>query len=173
MIAPALWIAGAAVVGGYVLLFLAARRPVSLRLPRLGGLLATLAVLRLALIAAGTSLDSVGETIGTTLTGIAALALLLARRVWIVRATAAELREQVETVCRGLFLGAEATPSRLQLAASGKPVLRLVKLAPRMQLLVLPRVAGPGKVALLCNWLAKQYPGPVPRVRIILKGGAS
>jgi hypothetical protein len=106
--------------------------------------------------------------------GVTALALLAARRVWLVRETAETLREQIQTVCRGLFLAVqEARPGRLQLAARGEPALRLRRLTPRVQLLVLCRVAGPGKVALLCDWLAKQYPGPVPRVRIVLKGGDS
>jgi hypothetical protein len=161
-------------VGGYVLLFVLARRPVTLRLARFGWLLASLVVLRLILAVAGVPFQGLLESIGTVLVGLVAAALLLAWRVWLVRATAEELREQIQTACRGLFLGLQEAPvGRLQLAARGEPALHLRRLAPRVQLLRLCRGAGPGKVALLCSWLAKQYPGPVPRLRISLQGGAS
>jgi hypothetical protein len=171
MRAETLW-AAALGTGGYVLLFVLARRPVALRLARVGGLLAAVVGLRLALAVAGVPLRGPLEWIGTALLGVTAGTLLLARRVWLVRATAEEVRGQIQTACRGLFLGVqEAPPGRLQLATPGEPSLHLRRLAPRVQLLVRCRVAGPGKVALLCSWLAKQYPGPVPRVRIVLKGG--
>ena len=170
MLQGTLWAAGGVVVGGYVLLFLFARRPVTLRLARAGWLLAILVGLRLLAILAGVPLQGPLELPLTVVLGVAALALLLARRVWLVRATAEELRKQIETVCRGLFLGVqEPKPGRLQLSTRGEPALRLRKLVSRVQVLVLCRVAGPGKVALLCSWLAKNYPGPVPRIRIVLK----
>lgn len=165
-----LWAAGGITVGGYVLLFLFARRPVTLRLARVGWLLAILVGLRLVLaILAGEPFQGPPEIILTALLGVASLALLLSRRVWLVRATEKELREQIETVCRGLFLEVqELRPGRLQLSARGQPALRLRKLLSRVQVLVLCRVHGPGKVALLCSWLSKNYPGPVPRIRIVL-----
>jgi hypothetical protein len=173
MRAGTLWLAGAGVVGGYALLFALARRPVTLRLPRLGGLLATIVVLRLLLIVLGLPLEDELELAGTVLAGVAAVALLLARGVWLVRIAAEELHEQIQTACRGLFLGVkELQPGFLELVAPGGPVLRLWKLAPRLQLLVYCRATGPGKVALLCKWLTKQFPGPVPRLRFVLKGGA-
>jgi hypothetical protein len=173
MLAETFW-AAAVAPGGYLLLFVLARRPVALRPARLGGLLAGLAGLRLVLAAAGVPLQGSPEVIGTAVLGGAAMALALARRAWLVRATGQELREQIRTACRGLFLGVQETPvGRLQLVALGKPTIGLWRLAARVQLMVLCRAPGPGKIALLCGWLAKQYPGPVPRLRIILKGGAS
>jgi hypothetical protein len=168
------WVAGAVVVAGYLLLFMLARRPVTLRLGRLGWLLAALVVLRLVLAWAGLPLEGWPEWIATVLLGLTAIALVPARRVWLVRSSPEALREQIQTACRGLFLGMEENPpGRLQLSAQGKPALLLRRLAPRIQVLVLCRVSGPGKVALLCDWLARQYPGPVPRLRFVLKGGAS
>jgi hypothetical protein len=172
MVAEMFWVVGAFVVGGYVLLFVLARRPVTLRLARVGCLLTTLVGLRLGLAAAGLPSQGTPEVVGTVLLGVAALALILGWRVWLVRATADELGKQIQTACLGLFLGVQVVQGRLQLAAQGKPDLRLRRLASRLQLLVLCSVTGSGKVALLCSWLAKQYPGPVPRLRIILKGGA-
>jgi hypothetical protein len=100
--------------------------------------------------------------------------LLLAKRVWLVRASAAELSERIQTACRGLFLGVEETPpGRLLLTTRGQPAIVLRRISPRVQLLILPRVTKSGKVALLCNWLAKTYPGPVPRIRLVLKRGES
>ncbi len=170
MLQGRLWAAGGVVVGGYVLLFLFAQRPVTLRLARAGWLLAILVGLRLLAMLAGVPLQGPLEVPLTVLLGVAAVALLSAKRIWLVRATAEELREQIETVCRGLFLGVhEPRPGRLLLSAQGEPALRLRKLVSRVQVLVLCRVAGPGKVALLCSWLAKNYPGPVPRIRIVLQ----
>jgi hypothetical protein len=167
------WLAGAVVVAGYLLLFVLARRPVTLRLARLGWLLAFLVGLRLVLSLSGLPLEGWPERIATALLSLSATALM-SRRVWLVRSSPEALREQIQTACRGLFLGVEENPpGRLQLSAQGKPVLLLRKFAPRIQVLVLCHVAGPGKVALLCDWLSRQYPGPVPRLRIVLKGGAS
>jgi hypothetical protein len=174
MLAETLWAVGAAVAGGYALLFVLARRPVTLRLPRVGALLATVVGLRLVLAMPGVTFQGAPEVIGTVLLGVAAITLILARHVWLVRATADELSEQIQTACRGLFLGVrEAQAGRLRLAAPGEPTLRLRRLGARVQLMVLCRVPGSGKVALLCSWLAKQYPGPVPRLHIVLKGGDS
>jgi hypothetical protein len=176
MLAQVLWLGGALVLGGYLLLFALARRPVTLRLARLGSILTVILVLRLVLVAAGVTLQGTLEACATLLLGVVALSLMmLCHRVWLVRATGADLRAQVHTVCRGLFLGVtEAPPGRLQLAARGDPALRVWQLAARLQLLMLCHAAEPGKVALLCSWLAKQYPGPVPMLRFVLKeGGAS
>jgi hypothetical protein len=168
------WAVGALVVVGYVLLFVLARRPVSLRLARVGCLLVSLLSLRLVLAVAGMTFQGTREVIGAALLGMAAVALVLAWRVWLVRATEDELRAQIQLTCQGLFLGVqEPQACRLQLAVQGKPTLHLKKLASRVTLLVRCRAEGSGKVALLCRWLAKQYPGPVPRLRISLKGGAS
>jgi hypothetical protein len=174
MAAETLWAVGAFLLGGYVLLFVLARRPVTLRPARVGCLLTTLVGLRLVLAVTGVTFQGTWEVIGTVLLGVVAMALVLARRAWLVRATGEALREQIQIACRGLFLGVqEVETGHLQVATRGKPTLRLRRLASRVQLLVVCRVTGPGKVALLCGWLAKQYPGPVPRLRIVLKGGAS
>ena len=174
MLAETLWTAGAVVMGGYVLLFLLVKRPVSFRLGRFGWLLAIIVALRLLVVMVGVPVSSPLEWIGIVLAGVTVLALLLARRVWLVRASAEELREQLETAFRGLFLTVrESLPGRLHLASNGKPILRLWRLAPRVQLMICSGAAEPGKVALFYSWLAKQYPGPVPRLRIILKGDDS
>jgi hypothetical protein len=169
-----LWGSFALVVSSYLLLFVLARSPVTLRPARAGCLLAILLGLRLVLAGAGIAVEGAREMVGMMVMGVAAAAFASAHRAWLVRATEEELRGQIQSVCRGLFLGVlEVEAGQLQLSAPGKPVLRLRRLTPRVQLLMLPRVAGQGKVALLCSWLAKQYPGPVPRLRIILKGDTS
>jgi hypothetical protein len=170
----AFWATAGGVVGVYVLLFILARRPVTLRFGRLGWLLATIVTLRMLEGCTSGCLWPLPDFLATVVMGLLAAYLVQSWRVWLVRATAAELHEQIQTACRGLFLGvAEDQAGRLELAAVGKPALEMRKLTPRVQLLELCPVAGPGKVALLCDWLAKQYPGPVPRLRFTLKGGAS
>ena len=105
----------------------------------------------------------------TALVGAASLAF--GARIWLVRTTGEELREQITTACRGLFLEwEESLPGRFVFSAKGETrQLRTRELGDRMQLVVLPRLAGHRKVALLLDWLSKQYAGPIPRVPIVLK----
>jgi hypothetical protein len=168
------WWTGAATLGGYVLLFALARRPVSLRPRRVGALLAATTVLRLALVPFGSPLEVPGELVLLAAAGALTVPLLLMPHFWLVRATGAELRQQIRTACRGLFLGVEEkTPGRLILTARGNAVLGVRRWTAGVQWLALCCPPGPGKVALLCAWLSKQYPGPVPRLRFVLKGGAT
>lgn len=174
MLEGVLWCASAFVIGSYVLLFALARRPVTLRLARVGGLLTVIVSLRLILIAAGAPPEGWPSWIGVILLAVIAAALVLARRVWLVRATAEELNEQIQIACRGLFLVAnELGPGRLRLVAPGEPTLHIWSLGSRVQALAIDRSLETGKAALLYSWLAKQYPGPVPRLRIVLKRGDS
>jgi hypothetical protein len=48
-------------------------------------------------------------------------------------------------------------------------LLRSVRLSQRWTFVVLPRRRGRDKISLLIGWLEKQYPGPIPRLRIVLK----
>jgi hypothetical protein len=164
------WWGVAGILAVYITLFLLSRRPAALRLGRLGWLALTVVGLRLVLglvYPPAAPLD--WALSGTVLAS--GLALRLGARVWLVREEAATLRQQIETACRGLFLGCtEAQPGHLLLTAkAGTWPLRIVRISPRLQLVRVPHVAGPGKAALLVHWLAKQYPGPVPRIRVVLK----
>jgi hypothetical protein len=168
------WWTAAAALSGYVLLFALARRPVSLRPRRLGALLAAATVLRLALVPLGSPLEVPGELVLVAAAGALAVPLLLRPRFWLVRATGEELRGQIRTACRGLFLAVEEkTPGRLVLTTRGDAVLGVRRWTAGVQGLTVCRPPGPGKVALLCAWLSKQYPGPVPRMRFVFKGGAT
>src|SRR5262249_29141207 len=105
------------------------------------------------------------------LAGAAALALV--RRWWLFKAPQGVLREQLRAACRALFLEhAEPGAREGTFTAKGQSWrLRLVGRGRRLQVGGLPGVQGPGKAALLLEWLGKQSPGPVPRVRIVLKEG--
>ena len=154
----------------YVLLFLCARRPVSLRLRRLGSFLLVVLVLRLGIILLGYPLTRQLDTAQTGCAFVGAWGLMLPR-VWLVRAEAETLRQQILTACAGLFLEfTEPLPSRLSLISKDRSwPLRLINLGRDLQLIVLPRLSGLGKVTLLVQWLSKQYPGPIPRLHIVLK----
>jgi hypothetical protein len=156
-------------------LFLRARRPAAIRCGRVGIALLVVLAVRLVVVIVGYPLALAWEAvlIGIFLGG--AVCLCLAWRVWLVRAGTAELRGQVQTGRRGLFLDCtEAAPGVFLLTArEGEARLRFQRLSDRMQLVVVPRVPGQGKLALFVHWLSKQYPGPVPRVRIILSRSAS
>jgi len=166
-----LWSSAAVALAAYLALFFLAHRPVTLRLRRLGGLALVIAGVRLTLVPLG---DSLANRTDIGLTGIALLGgvgLWLGGRVWLVRGETAVLREEVRMACDGLFL--ECAEPRAGLFVFTTKVgtwrLRLLALSRRMQLVVLPRVDVPSKVALLVQWLSKQYPGPVPRLHIVLR----
>jgi hypothetical protein len=168
-----LWVMAALLLGGYTLLFLAARRPVAVRPARVASLLGVVVALRLLLLACGSFPTMSLDLALTILAALLAGGLALLRRVWLVRSGGEELRRHIQTACRGLFLEVqEPQPGRLRLTARGEHWLRLIPLTGRLQLLVLCRARGSGKVPLLLNWLSRQYPGPVPRIRIVLKGGS-
>lgn len=163
----ALWCAASACGAGYAALFLLARRPTAIRLRRVGLALLVLPALRLVLWGAGHPM-AVWEMVAGGVVLVGAAALCLSPRAWLARAGIEELRGQVRDGCRGLFLRWEEPSSNLFLliAKEGTWPLRLFRLNGRIQLVVPPRPDGPGKVALFVHWLSKQYPGPVPRLRI-------
>jgi hypothetical protein len=164
-----LWWAAAALVAAYVALFVLARRPVSLRPARVAAPLLAALALRLLLLACGWALEGALDVGATAASAALAAALLLFRRVWLLRARAADLAEQVRDACRGLFLKyEEPQPGRFVLTArGGSRSLRVRALGGRLLAVALPG-GPPGKFALLVHWLSKQYPGPVPRATFVL-----
>jgi len=166
-----LWCAAAAAGVAYTVLFLLARRPAAIRLGRVGLALCVVLAFRLILLGVGHPVATVWEAVVAGVALVGAVGFGLARRVWLVNVTAEEFREQVQMSCRGLFLPcAEAAPGHFLLTAKeGSWPLRLRRLSRRMQLVVGPCPGGRGKATLFVHWLSKQYPGPMPRVRIILK----
>jgi hypothetical protein len=177
------WTATLSALAAYVLLFIA-RREVALRMRRLGWSAAVVLVIRLGISVPGYANDAGDVPLTpvaaaslapdfalTVVAAVSAAALLPCGRIWLCRAEARTLQQQLHTACAGLFLGYdEPAPGRFQFTAkAGTWRLRMVSITKGVQLLVLPRVAGPGKVMLLVQWLAKQYPGPVPRIHIVLK----
>jgi hypothetical protein len=156
---------------GYLALFLLAHRPVALRLGSAGWMVLTMLALRSGLVAAGYRLEVGPDTMlaGTAL--FVGVSLRMGARIWLVRAAAEDLREQIQSTARGLFLECEE-PRRgcfLLTARGMTSPLRMLEVGRRMMLVILPRSAGQGKVALLIRWLSKQYSGPVPRVHRVLK----
>jgi hypothetical protein len=93
--------------------------------------------------------------------------------LWLVRADVAAVEAQIATGCEGLFIRWERLPGQgVRLTARGdESRIRLRPLGGRLTWVILPRPPGRGKVTLLVNWLAKQYPGPFPRPRIHLQRG--
>lgn len=102
------------------------------------------------------------------------LTLLLRVRweAWLVRADVAAVEAQIAAGCEGLFIRWERLPGQgVRLTARGAESLIRLRLLGRLTWVILPRPPGRGKVTLLVNWLAKQYPGPFPRPRIRLQRG--
>lgn len=101
------------------------------------------------------------------------LPLLLGREWWLVRADAAAVEERIATGCSGLLIDWKRLPGpEVQLTVRNvESLIRLRPMGRRLTWVALPRLPGRGKVMLLVNWLAKQYPAPWPRLRIQLPGG--
>jgi hypothetical protein len=92
------------------------------------------------------------------------------RRLWILRATRDTLSEQIHWACKGLALGCAQEGTTFVLEHRGMHFeLRALPLAPKWQALLLPDRSASTKVALFLDWLGRQYPGPLPRLRIVLK----
>jgi hypothetical protein len=76
----------------------------------------------------------------------------------------------VRWACAGLFLPCAEQEKTFGLGKHGAvQTLAFISLSPNWQVLVLPKRGGSAKVDLLLDWLGKQYPGPLPRIRLILK----
>jgi len=164
------WSLFAAAVAAYLLLAMW-RNDVSLRPLRLGSFAAAAVIARLLLVPA----LAIGwwEWIAVAVCLIAVAAAYWARQSWLIHADANVFRERLDDACRGLRLEIrEVTPGRLELVERQQSSrLGMTVLLPACLLVQLPRPARPSKVALLVDWLAKQYPGPVPRIHIRLSRG--
>jgi hypothetical protein len=159
------WLAGAGALAVYALLVILSRRPVGLRLARLG-----VAALRLLLVARGYPMREALEWVAWSGTLAAALIMNMCRRLWIVRVTADSLCEQVRWACAGLFLACAEDEKTFRLGQqAADQILTFVSLSRNWQLLLLPKPGGSAKVVLLLDWLSKQYPGPLPKIRLVLK----
>jgi hypothetical protein len=163
------WIVAVAVLA-YAAFALLPRRPVGLWLSTLGRLALILAALRLVMTLCGYEMEGLWEWLAWGATLAAGAGLSLCRRLAVVRATPDKLSEQVRWACQGLFLACTEDARGFLLShKQGTPRLGRVSLSGHWQLLVLPKPGGSAKVALLVDWLGKQYPGPFPRIRIVLR----
>ena len=162
---------GTAVVAAYVGLFVLARGPATLRLRRLGSMLLAVAFLRVSALVAGLNVTGRTESVLMVSILVVGLLLLAAKRIWFFRIGAGTLRAQIDAACQRLFLPMEEPmPGRLQFTTKKRVRwLHMWPLGRRFLLAALPPVPDRDKVKLLLDWLSKQYPGPIPRIRIILK----
>jgi hypothetical protein len=162
-----LWVAFAVALATY--LFLAVvRQNVSLRPGRLGWLAAAAVVGRAVLLPA----SSIGlwEWLLLGACAVAAAVAPFANRIWLVRVSLDDFRQRLDDACRGLRLELpQSCPDRVELVERQQVhSLRMKSLSTKWLLIRLPRSTRPSKVALLVDWLSKQYPGPVPRIHIHL-----
>src|SRR5437763_584520 len=76
---------------------------------------------RVAPAAAGCPLQGGADALGLGALLLAGSALRIGARIWLARAAAAELREQIRSTCRGLFLECdEPGPGRFRLMGGGR-----------------------------------------------------
>ena len=177
----------ATVMSVYAVPFLFASQARSLRLIRLMVLLLVVMCAGRVVIASAGFAESnfasnwVGD-IG--LLAVAVVALAARRqieRVWLLRIAMADLQTQIESACKGLFLrndfqhNVSLTRTRVVFQIKGESaVLRTRRIGAKLQFVVLPPDNVHGKITLLTRWLAKQFPGPIPKVKFVLsKKGTS
>jgi len=162
-----LWVIFAVALATYLLLAVV-RQNVSLRPGRLGALAAAAVVGRALLLPA----SSIGPWEWLPLGGCAVAAAVapFADRIWLVRVSLDEFRQRFDDACRGLRLELrQSCPNRVELVERQQMYsLQMTSLSKGWLLIHLPRATRPSKVALLVDWLSKQYPGPVPRIHIHL-----
>lgn len=158
------------VPAGYCLAFRLTRRSVTLRLGRLGWVLLVSSAASVGLL----MLFEASNRLWTVPATAAAVSLgpLAFRRVWVFNVASDAFREAVEDGCARLFLRFASASSEFR---AGDPKfdhedLSFVTMGARLTLLRLPRRPSSGKTRLLVQWLSKQYPGPIPQIRIVLDG---
>lgn len=154
---------------GHNLLFRFARRPCGLRRYRWGWF-AWLAVhVRAGLVFIGYPVTAWWDC------GFFAIANFVALNIWLgkdeiyIHDDVAEVRDKIANACSRLFLTPERkTPDHyVFITADGAWNMYLIE-GHRIHRLLLPPLRAGGKVALLVQWLLKQYPGPFPRIKIVL-----
>ncbi len=169
------WVSAGA-TAAYAALFLCAAPNRSLRLSRLTLLsLAVLAASRLGSLFVGSPLNPARDSALVVALAVVLLTQRQLGRVWLVRTSAADFQQQMETACRGLFLPCQSKASnsprlrQFMFALRDESTqLRSCRICAKLQCLVLPSSGVHGKIALFNSWLAKQYPGPIPKIKIVL-----
>ena len=164
------WIASGA-IALYMTLFVFAAQPVSVRFSRLADMMLLVTAVRAGMILVGFPFE---PTVDMSL-ALIAIGLLVSRRqmdrAWLVRIPAGDVGRRIATGCHRLFLEyEEQADGRFVFTAGGTTSqLRLFAIGKRLQLILLPPSNGHAKVTLLASWLAKQFPGPVPRIKIVFR----
>jgi hypothetical protein len=146
------------------------RRPVKIRLVSFGWWALIFVALRCLSAVVGDPVEAPEEWWGLTATLAAGGILCLCQRVWVVSASRETLCDQVQWGCQILFLHYTKSTTRTFLLTHKDVTqrLRLVALSRRWQVVILPKRRDSAKMALLVDWLSKQYSGPLPRFRIVL-----
>ena len=152
----------------YGAVFILAKRPVAIRSGRLGWMLLTVFSARCFLLFVGYAIETRLDAILTGATLLSAACFRMNEKVWLIRVSADELRQELQTACRGLFLECEEKRHGRFLLQTKKNAwpMRFFTLTKRLQLIFLPHSRTQGRVSLLVSWLSKQHPGPVPRIRV-------
>jgi hypothetical protein len=159
------WGLFAVALATYLLLAIV-RQNVSLRPVRLGWFAAAAVVGRAMLLP--TSSIELWEWLPLGACAAAATVAPCAARIWLVRISPDEFRQRLDDACRGLRLELrQSSPDCVELVERQQVhSLRMTALSKGRILIHLPRATRPSKVALLVDWLSKQYPGPVPRIHV-------
>ena len=166
----AVYAAGLALVVAAVVGFCLGSRPTALRSLSLAVGAAGVLLLRLLTAALEPRLGDRWELLLYTAFLLIAAGGLAPVEVWLIRTSTGEVKACLENGCRSLLLAPEwPTPRRFVLTVRGVEFAGSLADFGRFSLFWFPAPGKRGKPRLLVNWLAKQYPGPFPRPRIVLK----
>ena len=154
----------------YLLCFLGCRRPASIRVSRVGRWMIILIAVGSAIAALWPGSPEIdwGITIGCS---VVAIMLCPFSNLALLRISENQYRELVETGSKGLMLSCQAHQPR-QIILEGRSrtsSIQVICLTRRMLVTILPRAVPRDKITLLLQWLPKVLPGPLPRIRVVLK----
>jgi hypothetical protein len=159
----------------YVVFFLLARRPTAIRCSRIGKLIVLLITFStlLTFVVAGSD-DPLNWPL-TISCLVAGICLWPLSQIFLVRLATDQFQELVHTGSARLLLACETTGSR-HVSLTGRTrsaSIRSFPVAPRILIAVMPAAHPRDKITLLIRWLPKVLPGPLPRLRIVLKKKSS
>lgn len=164
-----IWVLSPLVI--YLLFFLLAQRPTAVSCTRIGQLLVFLTILTTLLAVLVMEFDDLENWLLNIFFLVAGICLWPLSRISLVRLTTDQYQALVQTGSARLLLTCETTESS-HLTLTGRTrtaSIHLYPIAPRILIAVTPTVHFQDKITLLVHWLPKVLPGPLPRLRIVLK----
>jgi hypothetical protein len=155
----------------YLCFFLLARRPTAIRISRVGQIITFLIAATWLAAMVFPKLLSPPDWLPVLVCLGLGLVLWSLRRIWFVRLSTADYMDLATSASGRLLLpSSQSKPHEMTLESrTRKEVIRVFPLTPRLLVTRLPSLKPRDKITLLVCWLGKVLPGPLPRIKIVLK----